>query len=442
MSATKHAAFTAKLATVRRSSGQALKDLLANERADPEQLALEQLQRAQVLASFAAESTAFYRALFADAGIDQRDLKDRDAWAAIPISDRTDIRDAGDRLQSTEWARGHVRHGLTSGSTGEPLRTAHDARVPGMPLYWRMVSWWGIDPADDVVHIGRWGTPGWRRRVAHWPSREIMFDAVRFDDHDIDRLVGLLQHHRPPLIEGYLGALQHIAGYLVDHGIEIPAPVAVGTTSAPLPSSTRTQIAGAFDAPVHDQYRSAEIPWIAAECGHRDGLHIFADRRLVEVVDDDGAPVGPGVEGDLVVTDLDNRVAPLIRYRIGDRGALRPGRCGCGRTLPLMEPVIGRATDVLHLPDGSVISAGFPLMFAHDPAAARSFQIHQHRDHSLTLRVVPGETEHRDASIRQAAEVLRDLVNHTVPVNVEFARELPMTAGKIRYVSSDLASHG
>ena len=61
-------------------------------------------------------------------------------------------------------------------------------------------------------------------------------------------------------------------------------------------------------------------------------------------------------EPDIVITDLTNRVFPLIRYRLGDRGALLEERCACGNPLPRMMPPDGRTTDLIRLPSGAVLA--------------------------------------------------------------------------------------
>jgi len=98
-------------------------------------------------------------------------------------------------------------------------------------------------------------------------------------------------------------------------------------------------------------YGLAEIvgPGVAAECAHaRAGAHVQEDHFLAEVVDPrSGAPLGPGQEGELVLTTLTKEALPLLRYRTGDLTALDPTPCPCGRTTARMAPVRGRRDDML-----------------------------------------------------------------------------------------------
>jgi len=101
-----------------------------------------------------------------------------------------------------------------------------------------------------------------------------------------------------------------------------------------------------FRAPVVNRYGTRETGGIACECRHRRGLHVTVLTHHVEVVRPDGRAAAPGEVGDLVITLLTNYSMPLIRYRIGDRGAFVAdgAPCPCGRTMPRLATVAARST--------------------------------------------------------------------------------------------------
>ncbi len=79
-------------------------------------------------------------------------------------------------------------------------------------------------------------------------------------------------------------------------------------------------------------------------------MHLFDDMCIVENVDEDGAPVPPGEVGArLLVTNLFNRVVPLIRFEVSDLVAIEPEPCPCGRSLMRVRSLEGRAEEVLHM---------------------------------------------------------------------------------------------
>jgi phenylacetate-CoA ligase len=436
-------AFRAKSATVRRRAGAFFRELMSQQTLAPDALRDLQWERATRQLRWAAEGTAFYPSFYARHGIDVSAVRDWDDWAALPILDRTTVKEHSADFLSTEARSGTVREALTGGSTGQPLQTQHDARVPSLAMAWRMYSWWGVQPWDDLARVARWGfgrLDSVKNDLLWWPSRQIYLDAALLSPESMRVFHRRLQATRPALLEGYVGSLLELADFLEESGLRPPLLRAVATTAAPLTSSARRRLESFFDAPVYDEYRGSEFGWMAGECRVREGLHTFADVRLVEVVDDDGRPLPAGEVGNLVLTDLTNRVFPLIRYRNGDRGALTGEPCSCGVTLPMMRQPDGRTTDLLRLPSGRSLNHRLMAMFSKHPDSVRLFQIHQRSDYSIVIRVVPGPGSDSARQIEEAVDALRRRIDEEVPVTVEHVDRLPFTGGKIKYVISDLAA--
>ena len=243
--------------------------------------------------------------------------------------------------------------------------------------------------------------------------------------------------HPPALFTGYAGAVIELAQFVERSGRALRPPKAVGTTWSPITPGQKQYLGEVFGAPVYDHYQCQEVPMLAGECSRADGLHVFADSRRVEILDADGRAVGPGETGDVVVTDFTNRVAPVIRYRVGDRARWKAGACPCGITLPLLEPVLGRITDALRFPSGLVI-AGEPMcgLFHEWPEAVRQFQLRQEADHSLTLRCVRGSDPDADGIMRRVVERLTAKVRGEVPVRLEVVDAIPHDRGKQRFILS------
>lgn len=437
------AVFAAKAGSIRAGAGRFHRELLENERLSPDAMRDLQDRLASDIVEFAMDNSPYYSRTYRELGIDPTALSRPEQWAALPILDRATIKENSHQLPTAEARGANARPALTGGSTGEPLRTLHDARIPALALAWRMYSWWGVEPYDDLARIGRWSfgpAAAIKNTVSWWPSRQLYLDAGLISNDTMERFHRDVTKIRPRLLEGYVGAMLEFADFLERRGLSIPSPVAVATTAAPLTASARIRLEAVFGAPVYDEYRGSEFGWMAGECERRDGLHVFADVRRIEVVDESGAPAAPGEVGDLVITDLRNRVFPLIRYRTGDRGALREHPCACGRPLPLMESPAGRTTDVIRLPSGAVLAHRLMGMFGAHPEAVRLFQIHQLNDYSIVIRVVRGDIAEAAQHIERAVEDLRVRISREVPVTLEYVDALPYTRGKIKYVISDVSA--
>lgn len=90
-------------------------------------------------------------------------------------------------------------------------------------------------------------------------------------------------------------------------------------------------------------------------------MHVIDPNVIVEYVRvRDGHPVGPGEDGEVVVTHLDNWAMPFIRYRTGDVAQFDNTSCGWGRHLSIMKKIQGRTTDFVVTPGRQVATRPFP----------------------------------------------------------------------------------
>jgi phenylacetate-CoA ligase len=160
-------------------------------------------------------------------------------------------------------------------------------------------------------------------------------------------------------------------------------------------------------------YGTTEGAWGSA-CADGAGIHLFEDTAIVENVDEDGRPVPDGEPGArILVTNLFNRVQPLIRFEISDMVTLDPARCVCGRTSTRITTLHGRADDVLFLRgrDGTV--AVHPLQFEVVTAdrAVREFQVVQQGER-LRLRVALREEAVPAGALQRLRERVTERLSH------------------------------
>ena len=433
--------FEVKAAIALRDDRRMYRELTRQAVLPREALAALQAERALAHARFAMEHSPFYRERYRDAGFTLQDLCDPSVFTDLPIISKADVREHSDLFRSDEATPSNSKVSSTGGSTGEPLRLLRDLRTPTRTLEWRLFDWWGVHPSDNIAILQRKiRTPFEQRkyRALWWPSRRIQLDAFRMDEEHITRFLEEWEQTKPQIFVGYVGGIAELARLLLHRNITPHRPTAVATTAAPLTEAHRVLIQRAFGAPVYDHYRSSEVPWIAGECRERNGLHVFADVRKVELIGEDDKPVSPGEPGEVVATDLTNRVFPLIRYRLGDRTSEILEDCPCGVTLPRIRPVSGRVSDVFRLPDGRIVP-GEPLAqtFSRTPDAVREFQIHQLPDCSIVVRCVPNDTPGALAEIDQAMDRFRDVFQHAVPIRLELLDHIAHDGGKIRFIKSD-----
>ena len=144
------------------------------------------------------------------------------------------------------------------------------------------------------------------------------------------------------MLFGYPSALAHIARRAEARGVDLQAAgVKVAfVTAEQLLDAHKATIEEAFACRVANGYGGRDLGFAAHQCPE-GGMHLSAEDIVLEIVNEDGAPVPVGEEGEIVVTHLATSDFPFIRYRTGDLGVLSDATCSCGRGLPLLQSVQG-----------------------------------------------------------------------------------------------------
>ena len=265
---------------------------------------------------------------------------------------KRDLREAGDaalrdgQLRSSWWAS------QSSGSSGEPFRVYYDARAWSMLKYLvklRSRRAAGVALGDRVAILDAIPIAAEGEALLERAGRLRRLSVFR----PPAELATLLAGYRPSAIYALPSALLEVARAMEQGAPRVRAQ-RIFTSGELLSGGTRQALIAAFGAELFDVYGTSETKEIAWEC-RAGSRHINADVVHVEILDERGAVVPPGTEGEIVVTLLVNRAMPLVRYRTGDRGALLGIPCPCGRGAPLLGVVSGREADILELPDGTCL---------------------------------------------------------------------------------------
>ncbi len=404
---------------------------------------LRDLQRTKLAALLrhADAHTAFYRHRFREAGID---LDDRDALASLrrlPLLEKSTIRRSSDEMV---WhaAPGGVFEYHTGGSTGEPLTFYFDRRRQGYDQAARIRThrWFGVDVGDRELYL--WGSPVEHdrtdrlKRLRDTLVNQRLLNAFNMSPDRMDAYLDLMNRFRPSCLFGYPSSV----ALLIDHArsrkrsIDTRNLKAVFVTGEVCYAHDRQAISAYLNVPIADCYGSREAGFIAHQCPEGN-MHLTAENVIVEIIRD-GRPVPIGEEGEIVVTHLDVYAMPFIRYRTGDLGRLKVGRCRCGRGLPMMDVVAGRTTDFLYFPDGAIkhaLSIVYPLRTMN---GVRRFRVSQDADYSVAIDIVRDEGA-SGVTKAAVARAVRPVLNGQIAVNVRLVDHLVTDdSGKFRYVVS------
>ena len=371
-----------------------------------------------------------------------------DALAGLPLLAKGSLRADPRSFVRDDAPRGLVAE-HTSGSTGTPL-TLWIARPDYRAWYalsearWR--RWYGVSRHDrwaivggqPVVPPGATGPPYW---VWNAGLRQLYLSSDHVGERTAAAYVEALDRHRVTHVLGYPSALHALAEACRRRGLAPRSPAVVVANAEPLLPHQRAVIAEVFGCPVRETYGMAEYVAAASECDH-GRLHLWPEVGVLEVLGHDAdEPVAAGETGRLVCTGLLNRSMPLVRYVVGDAGAVAPpgDPCPCGRTLPVLSSVEGRLGDLVRTPDGRLIGR-FGRVFTPDLPIAGA-QLVQEELARFRVLVVPAEGFGPRASEALVAALRRRVGD--VQVDVEVVDRLPTGPnGKLRAVVSHVTSDG
>jgi phenylacetate-CoA ligase len=236
-------------------------------------------------------------------------------------------------------------------------------------------------------------------------------------------------------IEAYPSTAYILAQFLAHRNDYLPLRC-IFTHSETLLDFQRELIQDRFQCDVYDGYGQSEGVMFAAECPEHNGLHLFLEYGVIEIVDERGDAVSEGCHGRIVCTGLANYAMPLIRIENGDSSAFISGPCPCGRSLPRISPITTKSEDILVVRDGTMIS---PSALTHPFKPLKSIaksQIVQESLDCLTIKVVR-RPEYNESDTQALLSGLRDRVGPDMKIEIKFVEDIPLTRrGKFRWVIS------
>ncbi len=231
-----------------------------------------------------------------------------------------------------------------------------------------------------------------RYRALAWRARtQRLFSALS----PVAELVDSLNAFQPVMLSGYPSALDVLAREQQAGRLHIH-PVFVTAAGETLSDAARQRISTAFGCHVANYYGSSEAVGLTFECSAKR-MHVNSDWYILEPVDEQGQPTPTGqLSSDVFVTNLANRIQPIIRYQLGDRVAIGAQPCPCGSPFPIIH-VVGRTDDALVFPTAhNELVRILPLAIAtvaEETPGVESCQLIQRGPKEITVRVAVSNSE-------------------------------------------------
>ncbi len=356
------------------------------------------------------------------------------AWLAVPLLQRADVQALGEALRSRAVPADHgqVIEYHTSGSTGRPLSGVETelshfffGALNLREHLWQQRDFGGRFAAIRTSVMAD-TVPGWGRAI------EAVFTtgpAVTLPIHTpIAQQLDWLVDQNPDYLLTHPSNLRGLLLEARARGVRLARLRGLGSFGEQLPDDLRGLCQDVWGLPLADIYSCEEAGYIALQCPQvPEHYHVQAENLLVEVLDEVGRPCPPGVTGQVVLTTLHNFAMPLVRYAIGDYAQVGPP-CPCGRGLPVLRRIHGRARNLLRLPDGSQHWPSFPAQDWLAIAPVRQFRLRQMALERIEVELVTdlSITAQQEAALRA---MLQQRLGYSFEIALRSVADIPRPPG-------------
>jgi len=312
-----------------------------------------QLDRLQIIVKRAFFNVPFYRKAFQAAGLEPGDIKSLDDLRKLPFTVKNDLRDNYPFGMFAVPMSEVVRIHSSSGTTGKPTVVGYTRNAIDVwsELMARALVCGGATRRDIIQNAYGYGlfTGG---LGIHYGAERLGASVIPISGGNSRRQVMIMKDYGSTVLTCTPSYALHVAEVMAEMGVKKEElKLKHGIFGAETwTENMRQEIEKRLGISAVDIYGLSEVigPGVGIECQEKNGLHVFGDHFLVEVIDPlTEKPVPPGQLGELVITSLTKEALPVIRYRTRDITSLITTPCPCGRSYVRLARFTGRTDDML-----------------------------------------------------------------------------------------------
>jgi len=405
-----------------------------------------QLERLQSTLNRVYRNVAFYKKRFDRLKIGPDEIQSVQDLGQFPLTMKEDLRESYPYGMFALPLREVVRIHSSSGVTGKPTVTGYTRNDlhHWSQLTARVLGAGGVTK-DDVVQItfkyglftGAFGL--------HYGAELIGASVIPMSTGNTRKQALIMQDYKTTTLVSTPSYAILLARYLEKEGIN-PQSLSLKRGlfgGEPCPESMRKEIEERLLIQATDNYGVSEVmgPGVSAECEKKNGLHLYEDHFIPEIIDPQTLKVlPPGAEGELVLTTLTKEAFPVVRYRTRDITSLEYSPCPCGRTLVRMKKVLGRSDDIIVIKGVKVFPSQVESILLEVEGVEPRFQILVEQvEGADTLelkvevneRVFSDEIKNLQNISAQIERKLREIVGISAKVKLVAPESLQPTDGKL-----------
>jgi phenylacetate-CoA ligase len=371
-------------------------------------------------------------------GMRPEDVREAKDLKRLPPVRKKEVTEARERFESSRMARADGLEIQSSGTSGQSRTIRWDARglfdslVAGRRQRLALAQFTGREGGYREAVINRDGGVGSQIR-RFYEERSVMPSQVELQRlvlsaaMPFEWLLERLNEFKPDVIRGYGSQLGAFLRWVYEQGKKFARPTAVTYGADAMSEADQRLIEDTMGLPVVSTYQAVEALRIGFQCEARKGFHLSLDQVAVRVIDGEGRDVKEGETGEIVISCLTNRATVLLNYRLEDMVAPGRGRCECGRALPVLERIEGRADELILLADGTPVHALAVITQLQKIAGLRQVQVVQEALTEFRVRAV---TDAGSTGIESAIpQVMQTTLGEGIRVRVERVERIEAEAG-------------
>lgn len=415
------------------------------ERMPAEDLRKLQEERLKSMVHYVYDHSPFYRERFREAGVVPPDIKELEDLTKLPFTFKVDLRNTYPTGMFSLPRNRIVRYHVSSGTTGKPTvvgYTKDDIEMWSDSLA-RALTSIGLG-RGDVIQVG-YGYGLFTGGLGlHYGAEKIGATVLPTGTGNTERQIMLMQDLGSTAIACTPSYFLHIAEVAERMGVSIrdDTSLQVGVFGAePWSDETRRRIEESTGIKAYDIFGTSEMSGpLFTECQEQNGIHVWSDMFLIEVIDPKtGEQLPDGETGELVITTLNKWAIPLIRYRIGDLTVIDSEPCPCGRTHPRLMRILGRTDDMIVIRGINVFPSQVESVLMTIPEVGDHYQIIVDRKGPLDIMKVMVEVTETGFSDKIAdlmslskriSKELKGVLNVVADVDLVEPGTIPRSEGK------------
>lgn len=417
------------------------KEIETMNRDELQELQLQRLKKTIDIAS----NSPYYHEVFKSKGITADQIHSLNDIHRIPFTTKADMRaNYPFGLVSGNMLEDGVRIHSSSGTTGTPTVIVHSQHDldSWTNLVARCLYMVGIRKTDVFQNSSGYGM--------FTGGLGFQYGAERLGTLTVPAAAGNSKRQIKFITDFHTTALHAIPSYAIrlaevfqEEGIN-PADTSLKTLiigAEPHTDEQRKKIERLLGVKAYNCFGMTEMngPGVAFECQEQNGMHLWEDCYYAEIINPEtGEPVPDGEIGELVLTTLDRKMMPLIRYRTRDLTRILPGECPCGRTHIRIDRIKGRSDDMFIIKGVNIFPMQVEKILVRFPALGSNYLITLETVNSQDEMIV--EVELSDLSTDNYIELeqvrktitrlLKDEILLTPKVKLVKKGSLPQSEGK------------